>query len=216
MATHDTRVREYDSAEETANVLTHGLGALLSTAALVVLLVSASRLGDARHIVSVAAFGITLVLLYCASTVYHSVRSARARHVAKVLDHASIYLLIAGTYTPFTLVTLRGTWGWSLFGAVWGLALVGVLAEAFWVYRPRWLSSVVYLTMGWMVILAGRRIFDALPHDGLVLLVAGGLAYSIGTIFYVLKRIRYMHAVWHVFVMAGSACHFFAVVFYVR
>lgn len=204
----------YESSEELANVVTHGLGALLSCVALVVLVVSASHL-EARHIVSVAVFGASLVLLYGASTLYHAARSQRGRHIAKVIDHASIYLLIAGTYTPFTLVTLHGSWGWWLFGAVWAFALVGVLAEAFWVYRPPWLSSIVYLAMGWMAILAGHRIIDALPTRGIVLLVAGGLCYSIGTIFYVMKRVRYMHAVWHVLVLAGSACHFFAVVLYV-
>jgi hemolysin III len=132
--------------------------------------------------------------------------------VAKVFDHASIYLLIAGTYTPFTLLALRGPWGWGLFAAVWLLALVGVGMEAFWVYRPKWVSAVVYLAMGWMVVLAGRRLVDALPPGALALLVAGGLLYSLGTVFYVMKRVRYAHAVWHGFVLGGSTCHFLAVV----
>jgi hemolysin III len=205
----------YDRGEERANVATHGIGALLALAGLAVLVSSAARLGGVRLVASVSVYGTMLVLLYSASTAYHAAVSARARHLAKIIDHASIYLLIAGTYTPFTLVTMRGAWGWSLFGTVWGLAALGVAAEAFWVYRPKWLSAAVYLAMGWMIVLPGKYLVAALPTGGLVLLLAGGLCYSLGTIFYVMKRVRYMHAVWHAFVMAGSACHFFAVILYV-
>ena len=198
--------------EELANVATHGLGAIASGAGLAILLVCSARFGDAWHVASTAIFGTTMVLLYAASTVYHASSSPRVRHVAKVLDHASIYLLIAGSYTPFTLLALRGPFGWGLFAAVWGLALVGVGLEAFWVYRPRWVSAAIYLAMGWMVVLAGRRLVDALPPGALALLVAGGLLYSLGTVFYVMKRVRYAHAVWHGFVLGGSTCHFLAVV----
>jgi hemolysin III len=193
-------------------VATHGLGAIASGAGLAVLLVHSAGFGDAWHVASTAIFGATMILLYAASTAYHASSSPRMRHVAKVLDHASIYLLIAGTYTPFTLLALRGPWGWGLFAAVWLLALVGVGMEAFWVYRPKWVSAVVYLAMGWMVVLAGRRLVDALPPGALALLVAGGLLYSLGTVFYVMKRVRYAHAVWHGFVLGGSTCHFLAVV----
>ena len=205
----------YTAGEEIANVATHAFGALLSGAGLALLVVFSTWFGDRWHLVSTAVFGAMLVFLYAASTVYHAVPSPRAKHVAKIIDHAGIYLLIAGTYTPFTLVTLRGPWGWSLFAAVWLLALAGVAAEAAWVYRPKWLSAVVYLAMGWMVMLASRRLVEALPAAGLRLLVAGGLAYSLGTVFYVMKRVRYMHAVWHAFVLGGSVCHFLCVALYV-
>jgi hemolysin III len=201
----------WSPAEEAANVATHGLGAIASGAGLAILLVHSIGSGDARALVSSAVFGTTMILLYAASTVYHASSSPRIRHAAKILDHASIYLLIAGTYTPFTLLALRGPWGWSLFAVVWLLAIAGVLMEAFWVYRARWISAVVYLAMGWMVVLAGRRLAAALPPGALPLLVAGGLLYSIGTIFYVLRRVRYAHAVWHGFVLGGTTCHFLAV-----
>jgi hemolysin III len=202
----------YSPGEELANVATHGLGAIASGAGLAILLVYSAWFGDAWHVVSTAIFGATMILLYAASTVYHASSHPRTRHAAKVLDHASIYLLIAGSYTPFTLLALRGPWGWGLFGAVWLLALLGVGLEAFWVYRPKWVSAVIYLAMGWMVVLAGRRLVDALPPGALALLVAGGLLYSLGTVFYVMKRVRYAHAVWHGFVLGGSTCHFLAVV----
>ncbi len=207
--------RQYSLGEEIANAVTHGLGVVLSVAALVALLVVAGVYGNTLHVISVAVYGSTLVLLYVASTMYHSLSNTRACKVFKIIDHASIYLLIAGTYTPFTLVTLRGPWGWSLFGIVWGLALTGVALEAFWVYRPKWLSGVVYLAMGWLVVVAIKPLMAALPPLGWQLLLAGGLAYTFGVIFYVLKKVPYMHAVWHLWVLAGSAFHFFAVVFYV-
>jgi hemolysin III len=208
------RGHQYSMGEEIANVVTHGLGAVLSGAALALLVVFAVQFGDVWHIVSSAVFGTMLVVLYTASTVYHAVPS-RGKHVAKIIDHASIYLLIAGTYTPFTLVTLRATWGWGLFAAVWSLALVGVGLEAFWVYRPKWLSAVIYLAMGWMVILSGRTLVASLAPGGFALLMGGGLFYSLGTIFYVMKKLPYHHAVWHGFVLGGSICHFLAVVLYV-
>jgi hemolysin III len=188
------------------------VGAIASGAGLAILLVYSAWFGDAWQVVSTAIFGATMILLYTASAIYHAVPSPRARHVAKIFDHASIYLLIAGTYTPFTVLALRGPWGWGLFAAVWLLALVGVGMEAFWVYRPKWVSAAVYLAMGWMVVLAGRRLVDALPPGALALLVTGGLLYSLGTVFYVMKRVRYAHAVWHGFVLGGSTCHFLAVV----
>jgi hemolysin III len=206
---------EYTRGEERAHVITHGLGAVLSLAALVLLVGLTWVRGDAWHRVSTAIYGATLVVLYGGSTLYHSARSPRWRHVAKVIDHCAIYLLIAGTYTPFTLVTLRGPWGWSLFGVVWGLALVGVIAEAWWVYRPEKLASVLYLALGWLVVVAVKPLLAALPPAGLGWLVAGGLCYSLGTVFYVMKKTRYMHAVWHLFVLGGSVCHFIVVVFYV-
>jgi hemolysin III len=202
----------YTPGEEAAHVATHGLGAIASGAGLAVLLVYSAWFGGARQVVASAIFGATMILLYAASTVYHASSAPRVRHAAKILDHASIYLLIAGTYTPFTLLALGGAWGWSLLAAVWLLALAGVTLEAFWVYRPKWISAVVYLVMGWMVLLAGRRLAAALPPGALPLLVAGGLLYTVGTLFYVQRRLRYAHAVWHGFVLGGTTCHFLAVV----
>jgi hemolysin III len=201
--------------EEIANAVTHGVGVALSLAALVALAVLSAFSKDPWRIAGAVTFGVTLVLLYAASTLYHSIPNERARHVLKVLDHASIYLLIAGTYTPFTLVTLRDEGGLRLFGVIWGLALFGVALESFWVYRPKWVSTVVYLAMGWLVIVVIRPLSAALHPGGVALLAAGGAAYTLGTIFYLAKRVRYMHMVWHLFVLAGSACHVLAVVLYV-
>lgn len=207
--------RQYSLGEEIANCITHGLGALLSVAGLVTLVVVAARHGTLLQISSVAVYGGTLVLLYLSSTLYHSLSATRARHVFKVIDHSSIYLLIAGTYTPFTLVTLRGPWGYSLLAVVWVLAVAGVAAEAFWVYRPKWVSSLVYLAMGWLVVVAIRPLVAGIPRGGWLLLLAGGLSYTVGVVFYVLKKVPYMHAVWHLFVLGGSVSQFLAVLLYV-
>jgi hemolysin III len=204
----------YSPGEEIAHVATHGLGLALSVVGLVVL-VAAGRRADGWTFVSTAVYGASLVVLYAGSTLYHSVRTPRWRRLAQVVDHASIYLLIAGTYTPFTLVTLRGPWGWTLFGLVWCLAVFGVAREAWWEGGPKWLSLALYLVMGWVMVVAVKPLLHRLPSGGVWLLLAGGLCYTVGTVFYGLKRIRYAHAVWHVFVVAGSACHFLAVVLYV-
>lgn len=205
----------YSPREEAANVATHALGALLSVVGLVSLVTLSCSFGTPWHIVGASVFGGTLVFLYTASSIYHAVSGSRAKHLAKIMDHAGIYMLIAGTYTPFMLVTLRGPWGWSLLGVAWGLAIAGISLEAFWVYRPKWLSAAVFLAMGWMILIAGKPLYLALPRPGMTLLIAGGLFYTLGTVFYVMKRVRYHHAVWHLFVLGGSACHFFAVARYV-
>ncbi len=201
--------------EAIANGVSHGIGAALSVAGLVVLVASAALSGaDGYRLAGALVFGVALVLGYLASTLYHSLPQPGARHFFKILDHCAIYLLIAGTYTPFTLVTLRGHGGWALFGVIWGIALLGIALEAFWAYRPRWLSAAVYLAMGWMAVLSAKPLLANLARNGLWLLLAGGLAYTVGTAFYVQRR-RYMHAVWHLFVLAGSACHFLAVLWFV-
>ncbi len=205
----------YTEREEVANRLTHALGALLSVAGLVLLVMFATRNGNAWHIVSTAIFGTTLVLLYSASTLYHSFRGDRAREVLQKFDHAAIFLLIAGTYTPFVLVTLRGPWGWSLFGVVWGLAVAGVALKFWLAGRFRLLSTSIYLAMGWLVMVAIKPLSAALPAGGLKLLVAGGLCYTGGAVFYLWKKLPYHHAVWHLCVLAGSACHWAAVFLYV-
>lgn len=213
--TDPRHARPYTLGEEVANSITHGLGTALSIAGLTLLVVLAALFGDGWRVGAAIVYGISLVVLYAASTLYHAVPFPRARHALKVLDHSSIYLLIAGTYTPFTLVTLRGAGGWWLFGIVWGLAAVGIALEAAWVYRPKWLSALVYLAMGWLVILRFEALSANLAPMGLRLLIAGGLTYTLGTAFYVLKQVRYTHAVWHLFVLGGSVCHFLAVALYV-
>jgi hemolysin III len=203
--------RSYTVGEEIANAVTHGLGAVLGIVAFTLLVTFAVRSGGTVEIASAVVFGLTLVLLYTASTLYHSLPWPKAKHVFKILDHAGIYLLIAGTYTPFTLVTLADEGGGRLFALVWTLAIGGIALEAAWAYRPGWLSALIYLGMGWLAVLMIGPLRETLDPIGLWLLVAGGLAYTLGTVFYISKRVPYMHAVWHVFVLAGSACHVLAV-----
>lgn len=197
--------------EELANALTHGVGAVASVAGAAVLIVFAALGGDAWRIVSTAIFGATLITLYTASTLYHAARSERARARLKIFDHCAIYLLIAGTYTPFMLVGLRGGWGWSLFGVIWGLAVAGIVFKLFFTGRFRLLSTAIYVGMGWLALLAIGPMVRHLAPTTLVWLLAGGVAYTAGTLFYHNRRIPYAHAVWHVFVMAGSVCHAVAV-----
>ena len=207
--------RAYTLGEEIANSIIHGLGVGLSVAALTMLIVFAVQSGNPWALASAIVYGLSLVLEYTASTLYHSFPQPNVKHIFKILDHAGIYLLIAGTYTPFTLVTLRGSGGLWLFAVVWALAIAGISTEAFWTYRPRWLSAVVYLAMGWLVVIAIKPLVAHMPPAGVWLLVSGGLAYTVGTVFYVLKKVPYMHAVWHVFVLAGSILHFLAALVYV-
>jgi hemolysin III len=207
--------KRYSVAEEIAHAVTHGVGVLLSVAGLIVLVVLAMLRGDAWHLVSCSVYGTTLVLLYTASTLYHALPASRAKNLFRVLDHSAIYLLIAGTYTPFTLVNLRGGWGWSLFGVVWGLAIMGVVLEALAGRRVRVLSVGLYLALGWMVAVAVRPLLASVEPGGLLLLLLGGLAYSGGVAFYGWRRLPYHHAIWHVCVMAGSLFHYFAVLYYV-
>jgi hemolysin III len=205
----------YTPREELANSLTHAIGAVLSGAGLVRLVIRSAQHGDAWHVVSTAIFGATLVLLYTASTLYHSFRNERTKQVLQKFDHAAIFLLIAGSYTPFVLVTLRGPWGWSLFGVVWGLAIIGVTLKFWFAGRFRLGSTLIYLAMGWLVLVAIKPLLVALPVGGLKLLLAGGLCYTGGAGFYLWKRLPYHHAIWHLFVLAGSACHWAAVFLYV-
>lgn len=205
----------YHPAEELANRLTHGIGALLSVAGLVFLTVYSALHGDAWVITSTAVYGASLVILYTASTLYHTVTSDRWRRFFQKLDHAAIFLLIAGTYTPFTLGPLRGGWGWTLFGIVWGLAVIGVVLKLFFAGKADVLSTVAYLVMGWLVVIAIKPLIAALPAGALWWLVAGGLCYSFGTIFYLWEKLPYNHAVWHVWVLGGSVCHWVAVFGYI-
>jgi len=208
------RSMRYSLGEEIANSVTHGVGGLLAIAGLVVLTTFAVLEGTAWHVVACGVFGGTMVLLYTVSTLYHSVQHPRAKAVLRVLDHSAIFLLIAGTYTPFTLVNLRGPWGWSLFGVIWGLALLGILFQVGLLRRPV-ASVLLYVAMGWTVLVAMKPLLSAVAPGGLALLVSGGLAYTVGIVFYAWRRLPYGHAVWHLFVLAGSALHFFAILFYV-
>lgn len=201
--------------EETINAVTHGAGAVLGAAGLVVLVALAALRGDAWHVASCAIYGATLVLLFTSSTLYHSFRGPRVKHVFRVIDHSSIYLLIAGTYTPFLLVSLRGGWGWSLFGVVWGLALAGIAFQVFFVDRFRLAQTLIYLGMGWLVVVATRPLLQRVPLGGLLWLLAGGLFYTLGAVFYLWKKLPYHHGIWHLFVLAGSICHYFAILLYV-
>lgn len=205
----------YSTVEEWANSLTHGIGAVLSLVGLVILVVLASLNGDAWQIVSASIYGATLVMLYTASTLYHAIQSPRVRRIMQRLDHMAILYLIAGTYTPFTLLTLRGPWGWSLFGLVWGLALVGTVVHLTSLRRFHGVMVGLYLLMGWSVIIAMAPLIQAMPATGLGLLVAGGLSYTLGVVFYIAKGMPFNHAIWHLFVLGGSILHFFTVMYYV-
>jgi len=210
-----SRSRAWTLGEEVAHSITHGVGLLGSVTGLVALVILAAATHDPWRITACAIYASTLVLLYAASTLYHALSSTRARHVLRVLDHSAIFLLIAGTYTPFALVLLRGPWGWTLLGIVWGLAALGIAAKA--MYGARWpiLSTALYICMGWTVVIAVKPLVEHVPPGGIAWLVAGGLAYTGGIAFYAWTRLRYSHAIWHVFVLAGSVCHYIAVVLYV-
>lgn len=207
--------KHYPVLEEIANSVTHGIGAFLSVLGLVWLIVRAVHIGDMYSIVSVIIFGVSLFLLYLASTLYHAVPWPRVKRVFRKFDHCAIYWLIAGTYTPFLLVSMRGTVGWALFGVVWGIACVGTAFKLFFIGRFDKISTFMYVAMGWIVLVAVKPALTYVPHGALVMMLIGGLAYTFGVFFYMNKRIPYNHAIWHCFVMAGSAVHFFAIVFYV-
>lgn len=197
-----------------ANAITHGVGAVVAIAGAAYLILASTR-GSTWVVVSCSIFAGTLVLVYLCSTLYHSLVRTRARHVFHVLDHGAIYLLIAGTYTPFTLVSLRGPVGWTLFGIVWALAIAGIIFKSFAVGRFAAASTAVYLFQGWIVVFAARPLMHAISPQGLAWLGAGGLAYTFGIVFFALDRVRYFHAAWHLFVLAGSIAHYFAILFYV-
>lgn len=208
------KVRQYSVGEEIANATTHGVGALLGVAALVILIVRAWPHGGLALLAAIV-YGVSIILEFSASTLYHALTDLKAKKAFKILDHASIYLLIAGTYTPFCLVTLRDAGGPTLAAIVWAIALIGIAAEGFWVFRPRWVSALLYLAMGWLVVFKVGDLIPLIHPTGLILLVVGGVAYTLGTIFYVLKKVPYMHSVWHLWVLAGAIVHFLAVVLYV-
>lgn len=207
--------RTLEFYEELANTITHAVGVALSIAGLVLLVVRAAMAGNAWQVVSFSIFGSSLILLYLASTLYHGFTSKRVKAVLRIFDHSAIYLLIAGTYTPFLLVTLRGPWGWSLFGVIWGLAVAGITFKIIFGPKYELVSTAFYLLMGWVVIIAIKPLLAALPTAGFIWLLGGGLAYSLGVIFFVWEKLPFNHAIWHGFVMTGSSLHFFAVLFYI-
>lgn len=207
--------REQSLGEEIANSISHGAGLLAACVGIPVLIVHAVRHGDAAFIAACSLFSVTIVLMYFASTLYHALPVGKAKRVFKVLDHSSIYLLIAGTYTPFTLGVLRGPWGWTLFGIVWGLAVAGVALKASGKASNPILSTAVYLLMGWVVVIAADPMFARVPTAGLLWLLAGGLCYTGGVVFFATdSQLRYGHLAWHLFVLAGTVCHYFAVLWY--
>jgi hemolysin III len=213
---HDTLPQPTTTfGEELASSITHGVGTALAFVAMVVLMVAAATQGDAWHVIACSIFGITLILSYLSSTLYHALPQPGVRALFRLFDHAAIFLLIAGSYTPFTLVTLRGPWGWSLFSVIWALALLGILCEVFAAGRLALVRVAVYIVMGWTIVVATRPMLDLVAPGGLLLLLWGGIAYTAGTIFYVWRKLPYNHAIWHLFVLAGSALHFFAILKYV-
>lgn len=209
------RLVHYSESEELVNRCTHGLGALVSLIGVIALITLASRQHDFYRVISSCIYGGAMVTFYCLSTAYHTVRTPSIRYIFRILDHASIYLMIAGSYTPFALITLRGPWGWWLLGTVWGLGTVGALAKIYTTHRLRFIGPVLYIILGWIVVIALKPLSATLPHGGMVLLFAGGIAYTSGVIFYLWDRLPFNHAIWHLFVLTGSACHFCAIFFYV-
>lgn len=211
----DASERPQSLREELANSICHGVALLASIAAIPILITGAVRDGGVSTVVGASVFGATMLFLYLASTIYHALPVGKAKRAFLVIDHCAIFLLIAGTYTPFTLGVLRGSWGWSLFGVVWGLAIFGTLAKAILGARYQGLSTCLYLAMGWIVVVAAQPMLSSVPLPGLLWLLAGGLAYTIGVAFFLVdSRVRYAHFVWHLFVVAGSFFHFVAVYWY--
>lgn len=207
----DEYICEYTKSEEIINSITHGIGALLSVAGLVILVVFASIHGNAWHIVSYSIFGGSMIVLYLASTLYHSFVNPKIKFFFKKMDHSAIFLLIAGTYTPFTLVHIKGGIGWTVFSIVWVLAVLGIIMKFTCIFRMKKVSAFIYVAMGWMCIFVMKNIIDSLNTQAFIYLLSGGLLYSGGVIFYVWKKLKYHHAIWHIFVLLGSVFHFFAV-----
>ena len=199
--------------EEVTNAISHGLGAMLAVAGLVILIIYANMFGTTKHIVTFSIFGASMILLYLASTLYHSFPKGKVKDILKICDHSAIFLLIAGSYTPLTLIVLKGRLGWTLFGIVWGIAIAGIIFKMFCFNKFKSFSTLLYILMGWLVIFAIKPLFLSLSTASIVFLVAGGLLYTLGTIFYKWKSLKYSHTIWHMFVLGGSVCHFFTMFF---
>lgn len=205
--------RKQSPGEEIANSISHGIGAALSVAGLVLLVVFSALFGDAWRVVSFSIYGSTLIILYLMSTLYHSFTNPRLKRFFRILDHVSIYLLIAGTYTPIALVSMRGPWGWTIFGLIWGMAITGIISKFFIIDKLKYLSVVFYIAMGWLIIIALKPMIEMVPSGLIFWIVTGGLLYTFGVIFYAMKKMPYHHFVWHLFVLGGSICHFFGMFF---
>ena len=208
-------LKHYSPLEEKTNIISHAIGLILSIVALLLMLVRASGSGDPLHIISAGIFGFSLIALYAASTLYHSAKDPKTRARLRINDHATIYILIAGTYTPFTLITLDGWVGWTIFGISWGMAITGVVLKLFFTGRYHVLSTLMYVFMGWIIIFAVKPLINSLSPEGLVWLVAGGIAYTTGAVIYSIKKIEFNHAIFHRFVLLGRFCHFVSGYFYV-
>jgi hemolysin III len=200
--------------DEWANSLTHGIGLVLSLIGLILLILTPFQEGNHWKLLNFAVYGVSLVLLYAASTLYHAVRRPALKRLLRTVDHCAIYLLIAGSYTPFTMLLLQGVWGWTLFGIIWSLAFLGIIFKIFFIHRFQILSTSIYLLMGWLVVIAAEPFIDRFHYAGLCWVVAGGLCYTFGVIFYAFDKRRFYHAIWHLFVLSGSICHYFAILFY--
>lgn len=209
------RIGKYSVTEEKINIITHASGLVLSVVALVLLIMRALKYGDTLHLITFSVFGLSMILLYTASTFYHSAKDMPLRAKFQVFDHTSIYILIAGTYTPFTLVVLQGTLGWVLFGIIWSLALGGVILKLFFTGRFDLLLTIMYVVLGWIVVVALKPLIANLAIEGVILLFAGGIAYTLGAVIYAVKKIPSNHAIFHFFVLIGSLCHFLSIYFYV-
>ncbi len=201
----------YSKAEEITNVFTHGLGMIMSVPALIYLIQLATEKKDLKFLTGVVIFGSSMFILYTASTVYHAVQEPKLRRKLNILDHASIYILIAGTYTPFTLVGLEGTWRWTIFGTVWGIALLGVIFKFFFTGKFDKLSTILYVLMGWLIVVAYKPLSEGISEESLYWLFAGGIAYTVGAVLYMIRKMSFNHAIFHVFVLLGTACHFISV-----
>ncbi len=211
----DHVVKKYSSKEEMANIITHAIGILLAIAGLVLLVVLSATHGDAWKVTSSAIYGASMIVLYTASTLYHTFKNEKTKKTLNIVDHISIYYLIAGSYTPFMLVTIRGGWGWSIFGVVWALAITGTILKLKFGDRLRKFSNMIYIFMGWIIVIAIKPIINSLDPEGLTLLILGGVFYTSGVIFYKWKKLPYNHAIWHLFVLAGSVFIYLAILFYV-
>lgn len=205
----------YNTKEENLNVISHAIGLVLSVIALVLLVFYSSKYGNVKHIVSFSIYGASLIILYSASTFYHYSKTPKLRQRLNIFDHASIYILIAGTYTPFTLVVLTGWVGWAIFGIAWGLAITGIILKLFYTGKYDKISTIAYILMGWLIVFAIKPLINNFPLEGLMWLLAGGLFYTIGAVLYLMQSIKYNHAIFHIFVLLGSFSHFIAVFFYI-
>ena len=203
----------FSKEEEISNSITHGIGVILSIAALVILIVFASLYGNVWHVVSFTLFGVTMLLLYTSSTLLHALKPGKAKDFFEIMDHSSIYFFIAGSYTPFLLVAVQSATGWTLFGIVWGLAIAGTIFKSFFVKKFLFTSTLLYVVMGWLIVFVWDDLVTAVHPTSLILLISGGLLYTVGAVFYIWKLFKHHHAVWHIFVLSATVCHFFAVIY---